>query len=158
MDILTCIICQYLLNVKKLFFKIFRLTFWTFKKSSLTQQTIKFRCQILLLSRPWKFGLETCITLPYLNSNGKIMGGLENTPPLTKYILDKYSPIGIGSKCTAGIDIMLTKKLKKISYHELKKLEFNSTNEKATKVWKIKKIKNKNVLNFVYKELWNHHI
>ena len=64
----------------------------------------------------------------------KSWGGWKTPPPLTKYILDKNSSIGIGLKCTAGIDLMLTKKLKKISYHEIKKFEFNSTNEKGTKV------------------------
>ena len=40
-----------------------------------------------------KVGQGTCITLPYLNSKGKIIGGGEPPPPS---ILDKNSPIGIG--------------------------------------------------------------
>ena len=45
------------------------------------------------MSRPWKVGLGTYITLPYLNSQGKNMGGGVETPPS---ILDKNSPIGTG--------------------------------------------------------------
>ena len=41
------------------------------------------------MSRPWQVELRTCITLPYLNSKGKIIRG-GWTP--TKLILDKKSP------------------------------------------------------------------
>jgi len=56
--------------------------------------TIKVRGRIFLMSRPLKVGLGTCITLPYLNCKGKIIGGGVNPSP--PYILDKNSPIGKG--------------------------------------------------------------
>ncbi len=33
------------------------------------------------ISRPWKVGQGTCITLPYLNSKSKIIGGGGKHPP-----------------------------------------------------------------------------
>ena len=44
------------------------------------------------MSRTWKVGLGTCITFPFLHSNGKIEGGVGTPPP---YILNWNNPIGI---------------------------------------------------------------
>ena len=44
------------------------------------------------MSRPWKVGIGTCITLFYPNSKGKIIGGGRKTPPPPKYIRQN-SPI-----------------------------------------------------------------
>ena len=50
------------------------------------------------MSRPRKVGLGTCITLPYLNSKGKIMGGggkpaPHETPPTVCFIETPTPPL-----------------------------------------------------------------
>ena len=49
------------------------------------------------MSRPWKVGLGTCITLPSPNSKGKIIERGWKTLPPPIYIKN-YSPIGLGLK------------------------------------------------------------
>jgi len=73
------------------FWTFIRRTFWTFLKSSLANWTLisKESDYFFLMNRPWKFGLGTCFSLPYLTSKGKI---IEAPPPS---ILDKNIGIGL---------------------------------------------------------------